>query len=393
MGVANRAQLHSPETLEEWLVQLVRLGSAGDARATQQVARRLLRRPPPDVRNVERFRADVAGALTTALTTTPPGPLLRAVSPEEIPVDRESGLSLARYDDTPADPPVLDSDSQAVIDAFLDERNRSDELVMRGMLPSRSILILGPPGTGKTMTARHVARSLDIPLLTIDLASVMSSYLGKTGQNLRVSLDFARNTRCALFLDEFDALAKRRDDASDIGELKRLVNVLLLELERWPAHAVVLAASNHPELLDRAVSRRFDRILHLPLPGMPEREGIISRLVDQYGDEISEGVLRAAVASTDGWTGSDIVRLLTDAARKSVLQNDKLERCMVDSLRPYLRTAAGRSREVRDELCRTAQRDWGLSNRAIAEMLGITHPTVARALRASRTPERGLASA
>jgi SpoVK/Ycf46/Vps4 family AAA+-type ATPase len=205
----------------------------------------------------------------------------------------------------------------------------------------------------------------------------MSSYLGKTGQNLREAIEYGKTHRCTLLLDEFDALAKRRDDASDIGELKRLVNVLLLELERWSAEGVLIAASNHPELLDRAVARRFDQIIELPLPGESERLRLISRSI---GDGAREEWLAVATWATEGWSPSDIVRLLQDAARRAVLENSTMEAVLSGFLRERLASAAGPDGDRRAAISRFARQQWDMSNREIARLLGTSHPTVGRLL-------------
>lgn len=387
MSTMNRRPPAGEAQTLDWIAHLVRLGSAGDSGAVQQLAKRLLRHPPSDVTDEVAFRTSVADALAVGMTRGAEDRILRSTPGEAIPVDKESGLSLAGIDDRAPEAPVLSKTVQRAIDTFIAERHRASELLSRGLTPSRSLLLLGAPGTGKTMTARYIAAELHQPLLTIDLASVMSSYLGRTGQNLRVSLDYAKAAGTVLLLDEFDALAKRRDDASDIGELKRLVNVLLLELERWPPHAVVIAASNHPELLDRAIARRFDRIVEFSLPSRAERAAIVRRFTGELGDSIGQPTEEALVDVTEGWSGSDLVRLVTDAARASALQDVSLDQATRGEIEPYLRISAAGDRATRDRLARIASEEWGMSNRAIADLLGVSHPTVARALRSTVSAE------
>src|SRR5665213_3572636 len=127
--------------------------------------------------------------------------------------------------------------------------------------------LYSPPGVGKTLAARWIARELHRPLLTLDLSAVMSSFLGRTGANVRHVLDYAKGVDCVLLLDELDSIAKRRDDASDVGELKRLVTVLLQEIDDWPSTGLLIAATNHSDLLDPAVWRRFEMRVNFPMPG------------------------------------------------------------------------------------------------------------------------------
>ena len=176
------------------------------------------------------------------------------------PVDQDSSYQ-ARVEEFKSSPkPIFSALVGDQLGRFLNEWKKREELLAEGILPPRSLLLKGPPGTGKTMFAKWLSGELKLTFVTLDLASSISSYLGKTGMNLRRALDYARANQCLLLLDEFDAIAKRRDDATEVGELKRIVNVLLKELEDWPSHSLLIAATNHPELLDPAISRRFDRV-------------------------------------------------------------------------------------------------------------------------------------
>ena len=200
-----------------------------------------------------------------------------------LPVDSDSRLELLRVDNSPAVPfaPVWPKPVAAVLEEIIEERHLEQRLLEAGIEPTKSVLFCGPPGTGKTLAATWLAEQLHIPCLTLDLSAVMSSFLGRTGNNIRTVLDYSRRLPGVLLLDEFDALAKRRDDALEIGELKRLVTVLLQEIERWPAHGILIAATNHPDLLDPAVWRRFDRVLEFPLPSPSELEELFRRLIPE----------------------------------------------------------------------------------------------------------------
>src|SRR5262249_18998967 len=139
-------------------------------------------------------------------------------------------------------------------------------------------LIFGAPGVGKTRLARYVARRLRLPCVEARLDGLISSFLGTTARNIGGLFDFANRYRCVLFLDEFDAIAKARDDAQEVGEIKRVVNTLLQCMDRRNGRGFTIAATNHDHLLDAAVWRRFEARIHISLPDAETR----SRLLDQF---------------------------------------------------------------------------------------------------------------
>jgi len=263
--------------LEQAVIDLVRVGSSGSTSGIRQLAARLVRAVPPEVDDPARFSA----ALQEALRAAPRESGLLRFSGGDLPVEAGTDLALVTIDDVPSgDGLALDDRTSRELAEVIEERKRTDELARLGIRLTRTVLLCGPPGVGKTMTACWLAAEIGVPLVKIDLSRLVSSFLGTTGRNLRTVFDFAASRPCVFLLDEFDALAKRRDDDTDVGELKRIVNVLLVELDRWPETNLLVAATNHRHLLDLAVDRRFDRIITLSAPGDGERRAILSHLAE-----------------------------------------------------------------------------------------------------------------
>jgi MoxR-like ATPase len=359
--------------LEQAIADLVRVGLRGDVSSVRQLARRMLRRQAANA-----FSTELRQQLGTMIVGQSDA-ILRGARPP-MPVDVDGQLALAMVDDDLFDdPPVLDPSAEAVIGALVDQRRQAERLALTGLEPPKSLLLQGPPGVGKTLTARFLAHALGLPLMTVELAALMSSLLGQTGQNLRQLLDHARSFPCVLLLDEFDAVAKRRDDQSDIGELKRLVNVLLLELERWPDTGLLVAATNHPHLLDPAVGRRFDVTLALNLPGQAERVTIMKRALQRFELEVDSDVIAASALALDGASGADIERDVAAAARRAALSDADPSVVLADIALVGLRS--GEDSERRAAFCAMATNHLGLSQRAVGDLLGISHPTVGKLAR------------
>jgi SpoVK/Ycf46/Vps4 family AAA+-type ATPase len=179
-----------------------------------------------------------------------------------------------------------------------------------------------------------------------------------------------------LLLDEFDAIAKRRDDATEIGELKRIVNVLLKELEEWPLQSVLVAATNHPELLDRAIARRFDLVLDLPLPRETERAEILKRAARRFGDSISEPMLRALACALEGASGSDLDSLMNAAVRHHLATGDDIVRSVAEEFR--MRLGERLNRQKVGDLLRSMQAsvNGSFTVRELAELFGKSASTI-----------------
>ena len=147
------------------------------------------------------------------------------------------------------------------------EQRHAGKLLDHGLSPRRKLLLIGPPGTGKTLTASVLAGELGLPLLQVRLDGLITKFMGETAAKLRQIFDATGRTRGVYFFDEFDAIGSQRGLANDVGEIRRVLNSFLKMIEQDHSHSLVIAATNHPDLLDPALFRRFDDVLHYDLPG------------------------------------------------------------------------------------------------------------------------------
>lgn len=345
---------------------MARIGLSGRTQDVQSLIHRISKR-------YRTASPELSTALTDLLRQAPTrsSPLRRA-SEVALPVDVDSRFQLLRVEEPPFldHEPVFASDVQSALDALVAERR--EEIVLReaGLEPVRSAIFTGPPGVGKTLAARWVARALGRPLLILDLSAVMSSYLGRTGSNLRHVLDYAKSIDCVLLLDELDAIAKRRDDRGEIGELKRLVTVLLQQLDDWPASGLLIAATNHADLLDPAIWRRFELAVEFPLPTPASAARFIAVELDGLSEK-SEAWADILASALAGQSFSDIDRNLKAARRAAALQRTPVDEQLLgllqlDSLSKDQRIAFA-----------TSLVDQGFSTqRQAAELTGVSRDTI-----------------
>jgi SpoVK/Ycf46/Vps4 family AAA+-type ATPase len=196
-----------------------------------------------------------------------------------------------------------------------------DTLARHGLAPKTRLLFVGPPGCGKTLCAEVLAEELGLPLLIARFDGIVSSYLGETAANLRQVFDYAGQRLSVLFFDEFDALGKRRDDEQDVGEFKRVVSSFLQFVDGYPRDHFVIAATNHAGLLDEALWRRFDEILHFARPTADELRRLVDlrlRGVRKRGVDLDE-----VVRGMDGFSFADAERVCLEATKAMHLAGRK----------------------------------------------------------------------
>jgi SpoVK/Ycf46/Vps4 family AAA+-type ATPase len=213
---------------------------------------------------------------------------------------------------------VLSPPVRQAFDELVQEHHRVDLLRSYNLSPRNRILLIGPPGNGKTSLAEAIANALMVPFVLARYDALITSFLGETATRLRRLFEYAHTRRCVLFFDEFDTLGKERGDIHETGEIKRVVSSLLLQIDDLPSHVVVICATNHPELLDRAVWRRFQVRMELSPPVGSQVEEFISMLANKMN--LNLGSERQALARTlKGSSFSEIEDFVCDLARNYVL--------------------------------------------------------------------------
>jgi AAA+ superfamily predicted ATPase len=213
---------------------------------------------------------------------------------------------------------VLPPSVQTASRELVEEHHRADLLRSHGLEPRNRILLIGPPGNGKTSLAEALAESLMVPLIVARYDAIIGSFLGETATRLRRLFEYTRLRRCVLFFDEFDTLGKERGDPHDTGEIKRVVSALLLQIDNLPSHVVVVTATNHAELLDRAVWRRFQLRLHLPPPTITQ-VGEWLRQFEQRANFSLGCAPRTLAGKLKVVSFSELEDFTTDVLRRSVL--------------------------------------------------------------------------
>lgn len=213
---------------------------------------------------------------------------------------------------------ILPCSVREAVLGLVEEQHRSDLLRSHNLEPRNRVLLAGPPGNGKTSLAGAIADALYVPLVTVRYEGVIGSYLGETAQRIGQVFEYARSRQCVLFFDEFDVVGKERGDAQETGEIKRVVSSLLLQVDALPNYVVVVTASNHPELLDRAVWRRFQVCLELVNPSCGQIEEWLRRFEARTGRKMGKS-LRVLARELEGLSFAEVEDFGNDVLRGIVL--------------------------------------------------------------------------
>lgn len=244
-----------------------------------------------------------------------------------VPLDADSRLQIVEVipSDSERHNVVLTKDVEAQVSEFIEMVNHRSDLELAGVDIKKTLLLYGRPGCGKTSIAHYISEQTGLPLVVARLDGIVSSLLGSTAKNIRKIFDYANSLPCILFLDEFDAIAKARDDQHELGELKRVINSLLQNIDAMPADHVLIAATNHAELLDDAIWRRFVQTVEVGLPGADELMEMIRVFSDPFVSELTTDAAkcRSFAKAAEGLSPSDLKTIFDRAKVKSVLNKEK----------------------------------------------------------------------
>jgi SpoVK/Ycf46/Vps4 family AAA+-type ATPase len=254
---------------------------------------------------------------------------------DQLPKDRERNMPLVqvRNPTRRLEDVVLSDDNSSLLDELLEEHHRVEVLKSYGLRSADRLLFCGPPGCGKTVTAEVIASELGLPLVVVRLDSVVSSYLGETASNLRQVFDFCTSYPTVTLFDEFDAIAKERSDASDHGELKRVVNAFLQMLDDYEGKSLLIGATNHEGILDTAVWRRFDEVLVFEMPNLEQLRRLLTIKLRGLRREFNPEDNRIA-GLFKGMSHADVERTLRRAAKDMILAGQEFltERHLMSAL-------------------------------------------------------------
>jgi len=291
------------------------------------------------------------------------------------PRDRDSLLEL--YDIVQSDialsDVVLPENQRKLLLQILEERKNNSKLAKHNLPPANRLLLCGPPGCGKTMTAHAIAHELNLPIAYVRIDGLVSSYLGQTSVNLRKIFSSVSNQNIVLFLDEFDAIAKKRDDGHEMGELKRVVTALLQNFDNMPPNVFLIAATNHEHLLDPAIWRRFNYTINIGYPDADQRSELIHRWFKEYTVETEADAQKLTDLTADR-SVAQIKELVISAAKRYVTTDQPVT--MEDMIELLIQQMTNNSNGAGVIDAAAELKVKGVSVRTLAKAIGMPHNTL-----------------
>ena len=291
------------------------------------------------------------------------------------PRDKDSLLELydVVHSDIALSDVVLPENQRKLLLQILEERQNNTKLAKHNLPPANRLLLCGPPGCGKTMTAHAIAHELNLPMAYVRIDGLVSSYLGQTSVNLRKIFSSVGNQNIVLFLDEFDAIAKKRDDGHEMGELKRVVTALLQNFDNMPSNVFLIAATNHEHLLDPAIWRRFNYTINIGYPDADQRSELIQRWFKEYTVETEIDVQKLTDLTADR-SVAQIKELVISAAKRFVTTDKPVT--MEDMIELLIQQMTNNSNGASVVDAAAELKAKGVSVRTLAKAIGMPHNTL-----------------
>lgn len=268
---------------------------------------------------------------------------------------------------------VLPKNQRKLLLLILEEHRNNSKLAQHNLPPANRLLLCGPPGCGKTMTAHAIAHELNLPMAYVRIDGLISSYLGQTSVNIRKIFSSVGNQNIVLFLDEFDAIAKKRDDGHEMGELKRVVTALLQNFDNMPSNVFLIAATNHEHLLDPAIFRRFNYIINIGYPDADQRYELIQRWFRDFDIETDVDIQKLTDLTADR-SVAQIKELVISAAKRFVTTDKPVN--MEDMVELLIQQMTNNANGICVVDAAADINSKGISVRMIAKAIGMPHNTL-----------------
>jgi len=310
-----------------------------------------------------------------SLTIKIPTTTLSAQSVIQIKPDK--GLYERVESDVLLEDVIVDEKTKDILTQFVNEWQNRGILKELNLEPANRILLYGKPGTGKTKLAYGIANKLDLPLVLVQLDELVSSFLGKTGKNLRDIFEVAKNEQVIIFLDEIDTVAKHRADDKDLGELKRVVTVLLQNIDSFSSNSILIGATNHEELLDRALWRRFPIKAKLSYPDQKNRELLYKLFLKNFKIKTNVDLKLISILS-EGLSGYEIFEICNGAMKNTILSREKKidVKILLKSILNNINNESKLNKKNTYEICRILNKS-GFSITEISKISNIPYSTLA----------------